>query len=113
MLIVLLDEPGLFVFQSPADAVRAIEPIDAESEIRAAFDHSAVPYKVEWVRPNRHRKALFGLLQSIESGEYRFVPAGPAQPAALIELLEAHPEYTNPPEARAGLESLLARLRAV
>jgi len=35
MLIVLLDEPGLFVFSSPADAVRQIEPIDAESEIRA------------------------------------------------------------------------------
>ena len=113
MLIVLLDEPGLFVFQSPADAVRGIEPIDAESGVRAAFDHSAVPYKVEWVRPNRHRKALFGLFRSIEPGQYRFVPAGPAQPTALVELLESHPQHTNPPEARASLESILARLRAV
>src|ERR1051325_10175847 len=47
MFIVLLDEPGLFVFRSPADAVRGIEPIDAESEIRAAFDDAAVPYTVE------------------------------------------------------------------
>ena len=112
MLIILLDEPGLFVFRSPADAVREIEPIDAESEIRAAYDDSAVPYNVEWVRPNRHRKALFGLIKSIDPGEYRFVPAGPADPTALIKLLEAHPG-TNPPEAKADLQSLLARLRAV
>jgi hypothetical protein len=112
MLIILLDEPGLFVFQSPADAVREIEPIDAESEIRAAFDDSAVPYTVEWVRPNRHHRTLFGLLRSIDPGEYRFVPAGPPEPAALIQLLEAHPG-TNPPEAKADLASLLATLRAV
>ncbi|HVA46841.1 MAG TPA: hypothetical protein VNH11_10790 [Pirellulales bacterium] len=36
--------------------MREIEPIDAESEIRAAIDDSAVPYTVEWVRPNRHRE---------------------------------------------------------
>jgi hypothetical protein len=35
MFIVLLDEPGLFVFPSPAEAARLIEPPDAESEIRA------------------------------------------------------------------------------
>ena len=109
----LLDEPGLFVFPSPEDAAREIEPIDAEAEIRAAFDDAAVPYSVEWVRPNRHRKTLFGLLKSIEPGEYRLVPAGPAQPSALIELLEAHPEYTNPPEAKADLDSLLSAMRTV
>jgi len=113
MLIVLLDEPGLFVFSSPADAVQRIEPIDAESAIRAAFDDAAVPYAVEWVRPNRHRNALFGLLESVEPGEYRLVPAGPAQPGALVALLEAHSAYATPPEARADLDSLLARLRAV
>lgn len=113
MLIILLDEPGLFVFPSAAHAVREIEPIDAESEVRAAFDDSAVPYRVEWVRPNRHRKALFGLLKSIEPGEYRLVPAGPPDPAALLRLLQAHPDHTDPPEAKADLASLLARLRAV
>jgi hypothetical protein len=110
MLIVLLDEPGLFVFSSAADAERQIEPIDAELEIRAAFDEFAVPYRVEWVRPNRHRKALFGLLSSVESGQYRLVPAGSADAAALIQLLEAHRDHTNPPQAKAGLESLLASL---
>lgn len=113
MLIVLLDEPGLFVFESPADAAREIEPIDAESEIRAAFDDLAVPYTAEWVRPNRHRKTLFGLLKSVEPGEYRLVPAGPAQPAAIIDILEAHSDDATPAEVRAYLASILARLRAV
>ena len=111
MMIVLLDEPGLFVFPSAADAARAIEPIDAESEIRAAFDDSGVPYRVEWVRPNRDRRRLFGLLKSTDPGEYRFVPAGPADPAALIQLLQAHPDSTEPPAAKAHLASLIARLR--
>ena len=111
MLIILLDEPGLFVFQSPADAVREIEPIDAEREIRAAFDDSAVPYRVDWVRPNRHRKSFFGLFTSIEPGAYRLVPSGPPQPRELIQLLEAHPNHTDPPEASAQLTSLLAHLR--
>lgn len=112
MLIVLLDDPGLFVFESLAEAARQIEPIDAASEICAAFDDSAVPYTVDWVRPNRQRKRLFGFLKSIEPGEYRFVPAGSAQPAALIDLIEAHPDYTTPSEAKADLASLLAGLRA-
>lgn len=112
MFIVLLDEPGLFVFNSAADAIREIEPPDAESEIRAAFDEAAVPYRVEWVRPNRHRK-LLGVLRSVEFGEYRFVPDGHADPAALLALLEKHFAFTDPPEAKAELESLLERLRAV
>ena len=48
MLIVLLGEPGLFVFASAQEATREIEPVDAEREVRAAFDDSAVPYRVEW-----------------------------------------------------------------
>ena len=112
MLIVLLDEPGLFVFQSLDEAVREIEPIDAAGEIRAAFDESAVPYKVEWMRPNRRHRILFGLLQSIEFGEYRFVPADPADTATLIRLLESHPDV-DPPEAKADVAALLERLRTV
>ncbi len=109
---VLLDEPGLFVFESAADAVREIEPPDAESEIRAAFDDAAVPYRVEWVRPNRFGN-LLGVVESIEFGEYCFVPAGPSDPAALIALLEEHPAFAYPPEAEAELKALLERMRAV
>ena len=105
IFIVLLDEPGLFVFPSAADAVRFIEPIDAETEIHAAFDSSGTPYRVEWVRPNRWGSFL------VTPGKYRFVPAGPADPAALVRLLEAHPEHAQPPEAIAQLRSLLVKLR--
>jgi len=113
MLIVLLDEPGLFVFPTLAAAVIGIEPPDAESGIRAAFDERGVPYKVDWLRPNLHRKVFFGLFNSVAFGEYRFVAAGPPDRAALIRLLEAHPKFTNPQAAAADLSSLLSSLRAV
>lgn len=106
MLIVLLDEPGLFVFPSIADAMRAIEPFDA-SEIRAAFDDSAVPYCVEWIRPNRESGTF---LRIIQPGQYSLVPAGPPDPGALVQLILAHSDYTNPPAAKADLDSLLAGL---
>ena len=54
MLIILLDEPGLFVFASAEDATREIEPIDAERQIRAAFDDWAVPYRVERLRRSKN-----------------------------------------------------------
>jgi hypothetical protein len=111
MFIVLLDEPGLFVFKSAAEAGREIEPPDAESEIRAAFDQDAVPYRVEWIRPNRRSRPL-GVVNTIEFGEYRFAPAGPPDPAALIVLLEKHSAVVNPSESAAELKSLLEKTRA-
>ncbi len=113
MFIVLLDEPGLFVFESPIAAAQAIEVVEAESEIRAAFDQSAVPYRVEWIQPNRWGRGLFGLWRSFTPGKYRFVQAGPAAPADLRHLLENHLTYTDPPDAKADLERLLLQLRAV
>ena len=113
MFIVLLDEPMLFVFDSETHAAGAIEPPDAESEIRAAFDDEGVPYRVEWITPNEHKKlpTLFGSVASVSFGEYQFVPAGPADLPALIGLLEDHPD-TNPPEARPAVDALLSRVRA-
>ena len=110
MFIVLLDEPGLFVYESPNAAARDIEPPDAEQSVRAAFDDQAVPYRVEWIRPNKRRTWFWGF-GSVAFGEYRFVRSGPADPRALAALLEAHPDYTNPPEAKAKIEALLARLK--
>jgi hypothetical protein len=110
VFIVLLDEPGLFVYASPLDAAKDIEPPDAEDEVRAAFDDQAVPYRVEWIRPNKRRRWCGGH-GSDAFGEYRFVPAGPADPLALAALLKEHPDYTNPPEAKAEIEVLLAGLK--
>jgi hypothetical protein len=112
MFIVLLDEPGLFVFDSPETAARQIEPPDAESEVRAAFDDGAIPYRVEWIRPNQ-RQVITGSIRSIEFGEYHFVRSGQADPVALIRLLESHSDYPDPPEAKESLETLLHKMRAV
>jgi hypothetical protein len=98
------------VFPSADDAVREIEPTDAESEIRAAFDETGTPYEVQWARPNKRRKALFGLFESIEPGEYRLVPAGPSDPRSLVELLQPHSDSTTTPEAKADLDALLVVL---
>jgi len=109
VIIVLLDESALFVFDSIDDAVGYIEPVDAERELRAAYDDSAVPYAVEWV--TRNRGGFTGFLFG-PPDEYRLVPAGPPDRPALIRLLEAYP-ITNPPEAGAQCQALLARLRVV
>jgi hypothetical protein len=113
MFIVLLDEPGLFVFASQTEAERTIEPPEAESDVRAAFDDAAIPYRVEWIRPNKHGRKWFGVIGSIKFGDYRFVPAGAADDAALVALLERHQDFTNPPEAANELRTLLQKLRAV
>jgi hypothetical protein len=110
MFLVLLDTPCLLVFDSTTEAIASIEPFDAESEIRAAFDDDAVPYRVEWIQPNRRRGWwLFG---SVSPGVYRFVPAGPPDRAAFIALLENHRDCTDPPEARKTMTQLLERMRS-
>lgn len=113
VLIVQLDEPGRFVFSSTAEAVRAIEPVDAESKLRAAFDEGAVPYRVNWLEPNRESRVLFGSLGSVAQGRYELVPAGPPQPAALRALVETQVADPEPPQSKHELDRLLAQLRAV
>ena len=104
-----MDEPVLFVYASTEDAVRDIEPPDIESELRAAYDDTATPYQVEWIRPNRRSRGFLGL-SSVDFGEYRLVPSGPPDRAKLLELLETY-ELTQPPEAGRALRELLIQLR--
>lgn len=110
MLIVLLDEPGLFVFRSAEEAAVSIEPIDARAEIRAAFDEAGVPYRADWSASSR-RETSGGLFVADDPGEYQFAATGPADPAGLLALLEAHAGYTDPPEEHAMVLALRERLR--
>ena len=110
MLIVLLDEPGLFVFPTLNAAERGIEAYDADL-IRGAFDDSGAPYRVDWIRPKSDRKTFFGLLSSHDPGEYRFVPAGPVDPVAFAQFLEAHPTAANSAAAAPEFESVRSRFR--
>jgi hypothetical protein len=65
----------------------------------------------QWVTPP-HRKMLFGRFESDGPAEYRFVPAGPPDRAALIALLDAHSDYTDPPDAQASALALRDTLRS-
>jgi hypothetical protein len=109
MFIVLLDEPTLFVYESPEAAARDIEPPDARETLRAAFEDRAVPYRVEPLPRSGWMERLDRLFR-VETG-YCFMPAGPANPAALVALLEGYPNYADPSEAKAQLQSLLKRLK--
>jgi hypothetical protein len=110
MFIILMDEPTLFVFDSEEAVKRDIEPPDAESDVRAIFDDEAIPYRVEWVRPNIRRKWFFGL-GPITFGEYRLMPCGEADPIELMRLLEEHAERVDPPSRKESVANLLKTLR--
>jgi hypothetical protein len=110
MFIILLDEPTLFVFDTEESVRGGIEPPDAESEVRAIFDDKAIPYRVEWVRPNIHRKWFFGF-GSVTFGDYRLTPCSEADPNGLKRLLEEHGEWVHPPTFKESLANLLIRLR--
>lgn len=84
MIVALLDEACLTLFRTIDDAEREIEPLDTEI-VRAIFDDSGVPYAVRWSVPNR--KGWFG---ARIPGEYHFIPAGPPNPKALMELIDEY-----------------------
>ena len=109
MFIILLDEPTLFVFESEESVRRDIEPPDAEVIVRAIFDEKAIPYQVEWLRPNIHRKWLLGV-GSVQFGEYGLKPCGEANPSALIRLLKEYGDHVDPPSYKDSIARLLKTL---
>jgi hypothetical protein len=110
VFIILLDEPTLLVFPSEESVIHDLEPPDAETIVRAVFDENAMPYDVEWLRPNVQRKWFFGI-GAVDFGEYRLKPSGDPDPAALIRLLEEHGDHVHPPSDREQLGSLVKHLR--
>jgi hypothetical protein len=108
MLLVLQDDGCVYAYASPEEAATDIEALDVEHVVWKVYDEQARPYRVEWLRPNRYGKTL-GFLESAEGGEYRFVVAGPAEPAALLEMLREANEIF-PDTARDPVRELERRL---
>ena len=104
MLIVLEDGDCFHVYPSPEATALEIEALDAEDTIRAAFDETGVPYKIHWLSSNTEGRIL-GLVPWVGNGQYALVPAGPADPASLAELLSSG-RGVVPPEASAAIAAL-------
>ena len=109
MVILQLDEPGLFVFDNADQAVRAIEAVDIEKSLRLAYDETGHRLEVSWLEPNR--RSSFSPLQTLVNGKYRFDRTSICEPMVLAEILE-NAEYIVPGGRRAELLALAARLRS-
>jgi hypothetical protein len=104
MLLVLEDDDCIHVYASPEAVSLAIEPLDADATIRAAFDESGVPYRIQWLSPNDGGR-LLGILPWVENGRYRLVPAGSPDRAALAALIRPDRQVV-PAEASAAITLL-------
>jgi hypothetical protein len=107
MLISLQDDGVLRVYETPADAARDVEALDAEDVFRAVFDENAVPYRIEWIRPNQESSALG--LRSVVNGEYRLVPGGSREPARLLAVIRGAADV-EPSEFEAAVRDVETRL---
>jgi|SRR5579863_9326885 len=87
MILALQDDNVLYVYDTPVEAVRAVEALDAEGTFRAVFDERAQPYKIDWLEPNRYGRKWFGIFQTCLNGSYRLVPSGAANEAALLQAI--------------------------
>jgi hypothetical protein len=103
MLIVLVDEPGLFVFASPEAAALGIELPDAVDEVRAAYDEH-VPYRAD---PG---DVPWRIGCTVAVRPYRWIAAGPVDRDGLAQLIRRHGDLVSPPEAGLVLQELLATL---
>jgi hypothetical protein len=84
VIVALLDEACLKLFRTLDEAEQEIEPLDV-AIVRAIFDESGVPYAVRWSVLNRE-----GWFGGRIPGEYHFIPAGPANPKALVALIDEY-----------------------
>jgi hypothetical protein len=109
MLIVFEDDGCLHVYESPEAAALAIEGLDAEDTIRAAFVETGVPFGIRWIRPNTEGR-LLGVVPWAGNGEYTLVATGPPDRAALLAAIESA-EQVFPPEASAAIAELAVELR--
>jgi len=107
MLIVRLDEPGLFVFETHEDLVRSVEAIDIEGTLVSAHDEAGRRMQVSWIEPNQH--SGLGPIRWVTNGQYMLVPSDVLEPEVLGQLLLDAP-YFDPPHYETELRELGHRL---
>jgi hypothetical protein len=108
MFLVLEDDCCVHVYPSPQTAAMAIEALDVEDVVKAAFDEEGHPHRVEWIEPNRYRR-IFGTSGSAVNGKYQFVVAGEPDPAALAAIIRQAREIF-PKERDQQVKELARRL---
>ena len=89
MILVLEEDNVLRLYDSLGTVVREIEALDIEESTRAIFDEAGQTYVIEWIRPNKSGRApgFLRFLGWAENGEYRLVPSGERNPAALLDAI--------------------------
>jgi hypothetical protein len=109
MLLTFQSDGVLRVYDSVEDAVRAVEPLDAEEVFRAVFDETGEVYGIEWIRPNERGRLLPFV---VASGEYTLAPQRRKDVTGLVQALR-EAQAIEPPDVHARLRLLESRLSGV
>ncbi len=102
MLLALLDDGVLQLYESPEAAVLDVEALDAGQTFRAVFDDSGQTYTIEWIRPNQGRRI-------VQNGEYRLAPTGVYDVKRLIQIIDER-HLLEPAGAEAQVQEIRRRL---
>ena len=100
MIFVFAEDATLHVAVDIADVHRMCEPIDVESSVFLFYDRDGRPLIPRFTKPNRQTR-LFGLLSTIEPGEYTLEIADPATQDPIgvaleeTEALEPNGRFAN------------------
>ena len=100
MIFVFAEDATLQVAVDIADVHRMCEPIDVESSVFLFYDRDGRPLIPRFTKPNRQTR-LFGLLSTIEPGEYTLEIADPATQDPIgvaleeTEALEPNGRFAN------------------
>jgi hypothetical protein len=83
-----------------------VEALDAEACLRHVFDDQGQRFVIDWIKPNR--RGWVG----VTNGEYRLIPTGEPDVAALLAVLEHTGPRAFPRSDQSFVEGLVARLLA-
>lgn len=103
MVLAYTSDTVLRVYDQVSDAVRDVEALDAEETFVRVFDECAIPYRIDWIRPNRESRLLW--IRVVSNGEYTLVVSGPRRPGELLSMIR-EAECIEPPESEAAVREL-------